>query len=279
MAGPGSPDGIFGRNAAAGSVQDGFGDAVDFQGAFDIGIAHGHGAERSESAGSGGEAERLAEMARFGEHGAIGARSGIFPLRAREDGGEEDDDGGFAEPPLAIEEASEFTGGGAAAKALETVRGGIVMVDAAREACYAGGVDVGFDGVAGSAGGRSFFGEAADAGKIEPPLNAEGEPQKRGEIAERDGSWGEIAPTAAGEEGASEFSGGRGSGKRDLRRARIFFEGGRRRNAASVAAEISQRVSGIDGSVGVFRREMEKRGGGAPGLPAFGVFSARGPWR
>ena len=102
-AGPGSPDEIFGRDAAAGGVEDGFGDAVEFQSAFDIGIAHGHGAERSESAGSGGEAERLAEMARFGEHGAISARGGIFPLGTREDGDEENDDGGLAEPPLAIE--------------------------------------------------------------------------------------------------------------------------------------------------------------------------------
>src|SRR5579864_8819295 len=73
-AGPGVTDGIFRRDAAAGGVEDGFGDSVEFEGTFDIGIAHGHGAEGRESAGSGGEAEGLAEMARFGEHGAIGAR-------------------------------------------------------------------------------------------------------------------------------------------------------------------------------------------------------------
>ena len=134
------------------------------------------------------------------------------------------------------------------------------MVDAARESRDAGGVDVGFDGVAGAAGGRSFLREAANAGKIEPPLNAEGEPEERGKIGERDGGWSEIAPTAAGEEGACEFSGGRGSGERDLQRARIFFEGWRRRDGARVTAQVSQRVGGIDGSVGVLGREMEERG-------------------
>ena len=153
-------------------------------------------------------------MACLDEHGAIGARGVILPLRARKDGGEQEYRGSGFVPPLAREEARDFARRCTTAQTLEMMRGGIVMIETAGQSVYMEREDVNLSGMARAAGGRSFQRGAADARDSEPMLNASGEVEKRCKLTGGDSAGRKVAPSAPGKECARKLTGGLRGGKR-----------------------------------------------------------------
>lgn len=206
-------------------VEHGFGNSVDSEGFFDLGVGKGDGAKGSDTEPSGGETESLAEVPGFNEDGAVGASIVVLPLRAGKNGGEKDDEGCTAEPPLSGEIGLDLRGGGAAPKPLEAVPAGIVVIEPGRDAIHVADQSVGFDGMERAAGRRSFLSEAANISNTLPTLDGKREMKELAERGLIERTRGEFAPGATRFQHLGEF--GRGASVLELNcgRARIAFEG------------------------------------------------------